>query len=148
MINGFFTTVQQDAVMIYDSLSGKLSQDSQKDKKVALAAFRIFAAVAMGSALFFGATALPFLATAPAGALFKMAFAAACYALAHDVFVMADNVSNQSAPVNGLAAIGKSLWEDIVDVVKGKKNGNAAPRQPVTENTFYRPLWDAALTRA
>lgn len=151
MIDKFFTTVQEDMVLVIDRISGQDAKNgaanSEQDKKVALAAIRIFAAFAMGVGIIVGASAVPFLATATVGALFKMAFGVAIYAIFHDLFVMSKNATDQMNAVNAVGAVAKSIFNDVVDLFTGKKDIKGAPRQPVTENTLFRPLWDAAFAR-
>ena len=151
MIEKFFTTVQEDMVLVIDRISGQETKDevanSEQDKKVALAAIRIIAAFGMVIGIITGASAIPFLATATVGALFKMTLGAAIYAIFHDLFVMSKNATDQRSAVNAVGAVAKSIFSDVVDLFTGKKDIKDAPRQPVTENTIFRPLWDAAFAR-
>lgn len=147
MIQGFFTTIQEDLVLLGNRLRGKTEPTDENNKKVAFAALRVFATLGMGVGVLIVASVLPSFASEPVGTLFKIAAGAAIYAFNHDVFVMAKNATEQMALLPAVAAVGNSIWEDVVDLFKGKKEVDDAPRQPVTENTLFRPLWDAAIAR-
>jgi len=142
MINGFFNTVQTDAVLVLNHFKGKLDANQEQDQKVALAAVRLIASLGMLLGGLTVLTAAPYLAAAPVGALLKMALGAGMYALSHDAFVMAQNTSDQQHVGKVVFAGVKGFIHDIKDLLDGKKGVNDAARHPVTENTFFRPLWD------
>lgn len=147
MIPGFFTDIQRDVVLVIDRCTGKIKSDQEQDKRVALAALRIIAAIGMAVAVLLTVSAVAYLPFAPAGSIVQGAFGLMLYATCHDIYIMSKNISEQMNTVNKAVAIGTSILSDIKDLWNGKKDINDSPRHPMTENTFFRPLWDAAIAR-
>lgn len=147
IIKDFFSTIQKDMVLIFDKVSGNLTNQTDQDKRVAFACLRIFATMGMGIGILVAASALPRFAPAPVATLFKMGFGALIYAFNHDVFIISKNSTDQLSPLNQVAAAAKSLWKDLFDIAAGKKNNNIAPNQPLTEDTLFQPLWNECFAR-
>lgn len=150
MIQNFSTILQKDVLLVIDDISGKRPKGVDKkeqDIKVGHAALRIFGALAMAVGIIFAVGALPYFAAAPVGALLKMAFGASIYALGHDIFVMSKNITDQMKPAKAAVETAKSFISNIFSYVTGEKDIDDAPSQPVTNGTFFRPLWDEAIIR-
>lgn len=143
MIQGFFTTMQSDWSLLSDKMNNNVSGDKETQRRVDLAAMRFFATVGMGIGIVFALKALPLFAASTIAGLLALGLGVAVYAIGHDVFVIAKNESDQSANLLGRAAavVGSKLG-DVVDLVKGKKNINDAPRHHCTDGTLLRPFWD------
>lgn len=148
MINGFSAIVQKDIGLMFDAVCGKIESKEENLDKVYQAGIRILAAAGMFAGIVLAAGALPFVVTAPVGGLLIMGLAVGVFALSHDVFVMSKNHTEQKALLKGAKANVKAFAQDGWDFLKGKKSLTDAPRQPLTENTFLRPLWDKAFAVA
>jgi hypothetical protein len=148
LIKNFFNTIQADVTLIADKISGNLPNNDEQNKKVVLAALRIFVSIMMGVAIVSVFTAVPLITVAPASALFKIAINVLAIALYHDAFVMFKNHTDQMNPINyGIDAV-KSIGMDLYDLWAGEKKLNDAPRYPHTKGTLFEPLWNFVAQKA
>ncbi len=144
MIQYFGNMVQQDGIQLYKYFNNSSQySDDAANKKVYLAGVRVLSALGMVIGGFIAISSLPHFLFNPLGAAGQVALGLALFALSHDVFVMAKNETEQDAnPAQKVAANVLGLVKDVIDLAKGQKDINDAPRQPITEGTFFRPLWD------
>ena len=145
MIQNFSTIVQQDIGRLIEYAGQKTKLDEAQQEKMGLATMRVFAAMGMvlGGILALAAVKVLVVSSVVGGA-FGGGIAAIIYTLSHDIFVLAQNESAQEAA--GKQILGwKALCEDAYAKFTGTKQPDDAPHFPLTEGTFYRPLWDKAI---
>jgi hypothetical protein len=142
MIQGFSDIIQQDIATIQTYFKEKGAVDEEQQRKITLVTIRMFAVLGMAASALMGLRAFTVTAST-LGALFKLGVAVAFYALNHDVFVMTKN--SEKGLLDQAVAAGKGLFADFKDLIQGDKDVDDAPRHHLTEGTFYRPLWDAAI---
>ena len=143
----FIKTIQEDGLLIYNSLTGKTTKTPESAQKVTLAALRIITTVGMAIASLYLLYTLPFYFSYPIGTILKVAIAVTCLLVDRDLFVMSKNATDQMGVVKNALATGKALWQNLKDFASETKTVDDAPTHPLTENTFFRPFWDAAIAR-
>lgn len=141
MIQGFSDIITRDLTTV---MSANKKQTGEQQKKVHLAAMRLFAAGVMGTAAFGGVLALTAFFSAPAAAVWGVGIYAIIYAVAHDVFKFSQNIENHNN-TNGLWTEGKSLWNSIWS---GENKRPETFADMVSENTILKPIWKALFTVA
>lgn len=142
MIDNFFNVVQQDIAFLAN-YSEQSNESDDQQQKVSIVAMRMFAVVGMAFSVILGLRS--FAAHTAMGGIFKLASAVALYTLSHDIFVM--GVNSEKNPLDQFLSIGKGLWNDAKDLWQGHKNLDDVPRHPLSEGTFYRPMWDIVLSQ-
>lgn len=144
MISNITTIIQEDLVTMVDFCRDKLSD--QEKPKACYAAIRIIASFGMAYGAYIAVAALS--AGTPAGVLVGLVKAGLMYAAAHDVFVIAKRTEDHQNPVKRVLDIGANFFGQTKDALKAAWNGrqvNGAVAHPLTQGTFYRPLWNALL---
>ena len=142
MIAGFSKIVQDDMRLLVDTIKGNWPNHENHDKKVGLAAARMFALLGMAFSILGGCIALRKTSTSLAGAAFIAAMSAGLFALSHDGFVMAKNSSEQMNFFNRVVNKVAAVVHDMKDIMNGNKDLQDVPRQAITQDTLLRPLWD------
>jgi hypothetical protein len=142
MINGFFSIVKQDIAFLTDYLDQPNPSKAQQDK-VNLVGMRMFAVLGMAVSVIAGVRS--FAANTASSAIFRLASAVALYTISHDVFVI--GLNSEKGVLDQVVATGKGLWDDIKDLWHGRKTFDDVPRHPLSEGTFYRPVWDILLAQ-
>lgn len=139
MIEGFGTLIQHDGIQVAKYLAG----NDMQEQKVYLSGVRVLSALGMVIGGLITISAIPTFFANPVGAVIIAAAGAAIYAASHDVFVMAKNQTVQEANKyqKGKAGV-MGFVKDVIDLANGQKDLDDAPRNPITEGTFFRPLWD------
>lgn len=140
MIQGFTAIVQEDLALNINYLKSDAPTQDQK-KKVNLAAIRQLAILVMGIGLHVGIKA--FFTASIGGTTLGVLL----YALGHDVFKMSHNESKLESLSERVKAVGQTFWNDLKDFWHGNLENRTAQRQPITEGTLLRPLWDVLIKK-
>ncbi len=144
MIPNITTIVQEDLVTMVNFCRDKLAD--QEKPKACYAAIRIIASFGMVYGAYLAVAALS--AGNPAGVLVGLVKAGLMYAAAHDVFVIAKGTEDHQNPVHHVINIAANFFGQAKDALKAVWNGrqvNGAAAHPLTQGTFFRPLWNALL---
>lgn len=142
-IPNFSTTFKEDIKFLEDYYFVEKEEESKvPQKKIDNASTRMFSV--FGMALSVNIALKAFTAATAIGALSNVACAASLYAVNHDVFIMARNADK--GILEQSAAIANGIFSDFKDLCTGKKKFGDVQRQPLTEGTILRPLWDKVLS--
>lgn len=141
MIHNISTIVQEDIVKIAKFCAGKLPD--QDAAKAYYSAIRTLAAFGMVYGAYVAVAAL---SKSPSGAFVGVIKGLALYAASHDIFVMAKRTEDHQNAVHYVIAIAKSFFGQAKTALKDAWNAHQANGlvvRPLTDGTFYRPLWNA-----
>lgn len=135
MINNFFKIVPADIAYLSKGKPANKVLSDQEKFKITHAAIRVFAALGMALSLLKGTHAVL------GNSLSKVIVYAGLYAVAHDVFVI--SLNSEKSPLQKVALVGQAIWNDVQDFIGGKKGEKDAPSHPLTQGTFFKPMWDS-----
>lgn len=137
MIHGMMTTVMDDSSVLTHWLKGKefdLEVGETKEQRVQLAAFRMFAALAMAFGAVWTLQIITFVLTFPIKILFQLSLAVGFYAAAHDVFVMSQNANQHDfTPQKQKPYLYRLFW--------GQEISEEQQALKFTHGTFLQPIW-------
>lgn len=141
MIPNISTIVQEDIVKIAKFCAGKLPD--RDAAKAYYSAIRTLAAFGMAYGVYVAVAAL---SKSPTGAFVGVVKGLALYAVSHDIFVMAKRTEDQQNVINRAIAIARSFFGQAKSALKDAwdaHQANGLVVRPLTDGTFYRPLWNA-----
>lgn len=137
MIHGMMEYVRADTVVLIHWLKGEavaLEPGEEIAQRVQLAAFRMMAAIAMAFGALWSLQILTFVVTFPIKVIFKLSFAVAFYAAAHDVFIMSQNANqNDFTP--------QKPKPYLFGLFSGNEVSEEELARKFTHGTFLQPLW-------
>jgi len=137
MIHGMLEIIGQDATVLTHWVTGEeieLELDEEMGQRVQLAAFRMLAAVAMAFGALWSLQILTFVVTFPIKVLFKLSFAVAFYASAHDVFIMSQNANQPDFTP-------QKAKPYLFGLFRGNEVSEEDLARKFTHGTFLQPLW-------
>lgn len=142
MINNFSGIVQQDFLTIYDKVRGNLPKNNENDAKVRDAAIRILCTGIMAVAAISTIGAVVTFPVAPIGALFSAMVSIASFVLAHDVFVIVNNLGKDD--VLEKAA---SIFSVLKDAWKKQEIPESFDAAKAANGTILNVLWQRLLSQ-
>lgn len=135
MIYGLLHTIQEDAVVLAHWIGGKNVSEGGEDQqeRVQIAASRMLAFIGMAFGSLWTLSLLTFVVTLPAKIVMKLATAVGVYALAHDIFIMSQNASQQT--------FRESVSSRLMGLFRGQEALEEERAEQFTHGTFLQPFW-------